>query len=66
MLVPLNIEKDTLNRSFNVTIPINNPALSSFVLQAVWKTVNYKNLANANKADDFTAQLLTFEGTMNF
>jgi hypothetical protein len=62
----LNIEKDTLNRSFNITIPIDNPALSSFVLIASWKSVNYKNLAKPDKSDDFYAQLISLEGTMNF
>jgi len=64
VLTTLSYEKDTLNRSLNITIPVDNPVLSNFVISISWKSVNYKNLAN--KSDDFYAQLLSFEGTMNF
>jgi len=66
VLTALSYEKETLNRSLNITIPIDNPVLSNFVLSISWKSVNYKNLAKPDKSDDFYAQLLSFEGTMNF
>ena len=62
----VDYEKQTVTRSLNITIPIDNPALSSFVVQASWKSVNYKNRAKTDGTDDFYAQLISFEGTMNF
>ncbi|MFC1568114.1 hypothetical protein ACFL37_00265 [Candidatus Margulisiibacteriota bacterium] len=62
----INIEKTTQTYSLNVKLPVDNPVLSSFVFIASMKSVDYKNLANTTGADDFTASLVTFEGTLNF
>ncbi|MDD5594421.1 MAG: hypothetical protein PHG97_06760, partial [Candidatus Margulisbacteria bacterium] len=60
----LNYKKTTQTISLNITIPVDNPVLSNFVVVASLKQVDYKNIANAS--DDFKARLLSFEGTMNF
>ncbi|MDD5382429.1 MAG: hypothetical protein PHH60_02105, partial [Candidatus Margulisbacteria bacterium] len=60
----LNIEKTTQTYSLNITLPVDNPVLSSFVFIASMKNVDYKNLANST--DNFSATLTTFEGTLNF
>ncbi len=60
----LNLEKTTQNYSLNFSLPVDNPVLSSFVFTISNKIVEYKNKSNAD--DDFTASLLTFEGTLNF
>ncbi|MBU0671733.1 MAG: hypothetical protein KJ732_01750 [Candidatus Margulisbacteria bacterium] len=60
----LNIKKVTETISLNVTLPVDNPVLSSFVFIASVKTVDYKNLNSS--ADDFIASLTTFEGSLNF
>lgn len=60
----LNFEKNTKTISFNFTIPLDNPVLSSFIFIASMKNVEYKNLSNSE--DNFNASLLSFEGTLNF
>jgi hypothetical protein len=60
----LNIEKTTNTYSLNVNIPTDNPVLTSFLFIASLKTVDYKNLNNSG--DNFNAQLMTFEGSLNF
>jgi hypothetical protein len=60
----LNIEKTTHTYSFNINIPTDNPVLTGFLFIASLKTVDYKNLNNSG--DDFHAQLMTFEGSLNF
>lgn len=63
-VVDLNLKKTTQTISLSITIPVDNPVLSNFVILASLKQVNYVN--NYSHADDFTAKLLSFEGTMNF
>lgn len=63
-VVDLDLKKTTQTISFNFTVPIDNPVLSNFLLQASLKQVNYKNYKNST--DDFQASLMSFEGTMNF
>jgi len=63
-VVDLDLKKTTQNLSLNITIPVDNPVLSNFVITASLKQVRYEN--NYNHNDDFTAKLMTFEGTMNF
>ncbi|MBI5399441.1 hypothetical protein HZB07_02325 [Candidatus Saganbacteria bacterium] len=63
-MVALNILKVTSTYSLNVTIPADSPVVSSFVVIASLKTVDYKNRSNAS--DDFVASLLSFEGSLNF
>ena len=60
----LNYYKKTETYSLNITIPVNNPVLSNFTVVASLKQVTYNDFANG--ADDYVAQLLSFEGTMNF
>ncbi len=60
----LDFEKTTQTYSLNITMPVDNPVLSSFVFTAAIKGVNYKNLKNSN--DDFNAARTTFEGALNF
>ncbi len=60
----LDLKKTTQNLSMNITIPVDNPVLSNFVVTASLKQVRYEN--NYNHGDDFTAKLMSFEGTMNF
>lgn len=60
----LNLEKTTQTLSLNVNLPVDNPVLSSFVFIASGRQVDYKNLANPS--DDFTALLITLEGSLNF
>ncbi len=63
-IVDLDLKKTTQNLSMNITIPVDNPVLSNFVVTASLKQVRYEN--NYNHGDDFTAKLMSFEGTMNF
>jgi len=58
--------KTTQSLSLNINFPIDNPVLSSFVLIASVKTVDYENRKNPTGTDDFTAQLVTVEGSLNF
>jgi hypothetical protein len=60
----INIEKDTFNRSVNINIPVDNPALSSMVATLSWKAVSYRNLDKSS--DNFYAQLISVEGSLNF
>ena len=60
----LNIEKTTQTLSLSINLPVDNPVVTSFVITASLKSVDYKNLANPS--DDFRASLTTFEGTLNF
>jgi hypothetical protein len=63
-VVNLDLKKTTQTLSLNITIPVDNPVLSNFVILASLKEVGYIN--NLNHSDDFKAKLMTFEGTMNF
>ncbi|NQT29123.1 MAG: hypothetical protein HQ596_00985 [Candidatus Saganbacteria bacterium] len=56
--------KITETLSLNISVPVDNPVLTSFLFTASLKRVNYKNLLNSS--DDFVATLTTFEGTLNF
>ncbi|MFA5839744.1 MAG: hypothetical protein WC890_03690 [Candidatus Margulisiibacteriota bacterium] len=60
----LNYYKVTQTYSANITLPIDNPVLNSFVFTASLKNVGYIN--NYLHTDDFNASLLSFEGTLNF
>lgn len=60
----IDYEKTTQVYSANLSIPIDNAVVSSFVLIGSLKQVSYKNLKNS--ADDFSAALMTFEGSLNF
>ncbi|MBN2058187.1 MAG: hypothetical protein JW782_05280 [Candidatus Saganbacteria bacterium] len=60
----LNILKVTETLSLNITLPVDNPVLSSFVFIASVKSVDYKN--RNNPSDNFKAALTTFEGSLNF
>ncbi len=60
----LDILKITNELSFSSTIPQSSPVLSSIVLSANYKTMVYSD--NLNSTNSFTAQYLTFEGTLNF
>lgn len=63
-LLDLDLLKTTNALSLNIVIPQDNVVLSSIVFKATLKNVKYANYKSA--ADDFNAQLLTFEGTLNF
>jgi hypothetical protein len=63
-VVDLDLKKTTTTIGMNITIPVDNPVLSNFNVLASIKQVDYVN--NLNHADDFSAKLLSFEGTMNF
>jgi len=63
-MADLNIKKVTETLSLNVTLPVDNPVLTSFVFIASLKTVDYRNLNNDD--DNFKASLTTFEGSLNF
>ncbi|MDI6731182.1 MAG: hypothetical protein QME05_01190 [Candidatus Margulisbacteria bacterium] len=60
----LDYDKITETYSFNINLPIDNPVVTSFVFIASLKNVDYKN--NKSHGDDFVAQLMTFEGSLNF
>ncbi|MGB9612701.1 MAG: hypothetical protein ACPL4K_00770 [Candidatus Margulisiibacteriota bacterium] len=65
VLAGLNYFKNTQSYSLSINIPIDSPVLTSFVILASLKTVNYQDFNNsANNID--LAKLMTFEGTMNF
>jgi hypothetical protein len=63
-LPKLDIKKTTITYGLNINIPVDNPVLSSFVVSAKLKSVDYKDRLTPN--NDFTASLMTFEGTLNF
>jgi hypothetical protein len=65
-IADLDYEKTTQAISLNITIPVDNPVLKNFVVIASLKQVDYKNNKNTAGTDDFKANLLSFEGTMNF
>ncbi|MCX5726225.1 MAG: hypothetical protein NT030_03420, partial [Candidatus Saganbacteria bacterium] len=60
----LNLSKASHSLSLDFNIPQDNVILSSIVLKLLWKQMNYIN--NYNTADNFIAQLWSFEGTINF
>lgn len=49
----------------NLTIPQDNPILSAVVLTLSYKTVNFDNRLPGLDSEDFTAQSLIFECTLN-
>jgi hypothetical protein len=63
-LPKLDIKKTTVTYGLNINVPVDNPVLSSFVVSAKLKTVDYKD--RLTPGNDFTASLTTFEGTLNF
>jgi hypothetical protein len=63
-VVDLDLKKTTTTIGVNITIPVDNPVLSNFNVLASIKQVDYVN--NLNHSDDFSAKLMSFEGTMNF
>ena len=51
--------------SFNMAMPQNEQfILSSIVIKAAWKLADYTD--RMNRANDYKAQLITFDGTLNF
>jgi hypothetical protein len=60
----LDLKKTTETYSLNITLPVDNPVLSSFVFIASQKIVAYEN--HKNSADNFRATQTTFEGSLNF
>ena len=54
----------TQTYSLNITLPVNNPVLSSFVFTASIKDVDYKDLITPS--NNFSASRATFEGSLNF
>jgi hypothetical protein len=63
-LVNLNLLKTLSQVSFIMTVPQNNPILSSIELKALYKNMDYINYLSAS--DNFHASMLSFEGTLNF
>ncbi|MBU0687556.1 MAG: hypothetical protein KKB81_06910 [Candidatus Margulisbacteria bacterium] len=63
-LADLDLEKVIDTWALNVTLPQNNVILTSIVLTASFKHVNYIN--HKSPSDNFDAGLVTFEGTLNF
>ncbi len=63
-MADLDLHKTTETYSLNISIPVDNPVLTSFVFIASIKTVDYKNRKNSD--DDFKATLTSFEGSLNF
>ncbi|MCX5749802.1 MAG: hypothetical protein NTZ10_06130 [Candidatus Saganbacteria bacterium] len=60
----LDILKVTNSYSFNITLPQESLILSSIVLSATYKEVDYTDyLISSN---NFRANMMTFEGTINF
>ena len=62
----LDIEKWINSLSLNITVPQNNPILTSVVFKTTAKWLVYADKKSATRANDFKAFLLTFEGTLNF
>ena len=60
----LDYDKVTQTVGLNITIPVDNPVLKNFVVSFSWKQVQYTD--NLTAANNFTAQLISFQGTMNF
>ena len=63
-IMDFDYSKITNDLSLSVTVPQDSSILSSIVLTATYRNVNYRN--RKNPSDDFRANLLTFEGTLNF
>ncbi|MFC1496568.1 hypothetical protein ACFL52_04055 [Candidatus Margulisiibacteriota bacterium] len=57
-------QKKTNQISINYEIPQENPVLSSMLFIATLKEVDYVN--NLNTSDNLKANMVTFEGTLNF
>lgn len=60
----IDYKKTTNTFSLNFNIPQDNPILSGVLLTASYKLVNFIN--NLRALDNFKANLLSFEGTLNF
>ena|GEM_PF-775085 len=60
----LDLVKITNSITFTLSIPQNNVVLNNIKFDSKWKQINYED--NKNKANNFTANQLTFEGTLNF
>ncbi|MBN3033082.1 MAG: hypothetical protein JW873_03195 [Candidatus Saganbacteria bacterium] len=60
----LDYAKTTHSVGLNITVPVDNPVLKNFVFSVAWKQVGYTD--NLNTANNFTARLFSFDGTMNF
>ncbi|MBI5700085.1 hypothetical protein HZC35_07285 [Candidatus Saganbacteria bacterium] len=60
----IDYKKTTNTFSLNFNIPQDNPVLSGVLLTASYKLVNFIN--NLRALDNFKANLLSFEGTLNF
>ncbi|MFA4857894.1 MAG: hypothetical protein WC901_06155 [Candidatus Margulisiibacteriota bacterium] len=63
-LVNLNLLKTIDQVSFTMNLPQSNPILSSVELKALYKYIDYVNYLSAT--DNFQANMLSFEGTLNF
>ena len=62
----LDYVKVTQSINLSITIPVDNPVLKNFVVNASLQQVDYKNNLNPSGTDDFKANLLSFDATMNF
>jgi hypothetical protein len=60
----IDYKKTTNTFSLNFNVPQDNPILSGVLLTASYKLVNFIN--NLRSLDNFKANLLSFEGTLNF
>jgi len=60
----IDYKKTTNTLSLNFNVPQDNPILSGVLLTASYKLVNFIN--NLRALDNFKANLLSFEGTLNF
>jgi hypothetical protein len=60
----LDLLKMTNGLTFTVSIPQNNVVLNSIRLDATWKQVEYED--RLSPGNNFTANRLSFEGTLNF
>lgn len=64
VLTSLNFQKTTQTLSLNINLPTDSSVLSSFILTASLKNVDYKDFNKSS--NNFRASLMNLEGTMNF
>jgi len=64
IVTTFDILKITNEISFNTTIPQSSPILSSVVISANYKAITYSDMITAS--NNFKANSMTFEGTLNF
>ncbi|MEA3494013.1 MAG: hypothetical protein U9R38_06470 [Candidatus Margulisiibacteriota bacterium] len=58
--------KKTRTINIEFTVPQDNPVISAIVFNLAYKTVSFDNRLPGGDKDDLHAQMVTFDGTLNF